>query len=141
MSSNDLFDSISHPLRVEILKLLSKKPMRFADIKRELKIDSSGLLDFHLKKLNNLISVNDEGLYILNEKGFAALQAVEVISKYGWQKRAFYLNILMLIIMNVYFLFVDIKWFPITLFVSIIWMMFYSYWTFVKRGIHLKKFW
>lgn len=138
MSSNDLFEAISHPLRVEILKMLSKGPKRFSDIKRGLKIESSGLLDFHLKKLENLISVNDEGLYVLSERGFAALQAVEAISKYGWQKRSFYLNILMLTIMNIYFFFIDIKWLTITLSMSMIWITFYSYWTFVKRGIVLK---
>ena len=81
MGSNDLFDAISHPLRIEILKELSKKPKRFAEIKRALKIESSGLLDFHLKKLDDLITVNEEGLYTLTGKGFAALQAVETANK------------------------------------------------------------
>jgi hypothetical protein len=40
--------------------------MRFADLKRELRIDSSGLLDFHLRKLDDLVSINNEGLYVLN---------------------------------------------------------------------------
>ena len=60
MGSDDLFDAISHPLRIEILKELSKRPRRFAEIKRELKIGSSGLLDFHLKKLDDLIMINLE---------------------------------------------------------------------------------
>lgn len=47
----DVFEAISHPLRIEILKLLARGPKRFADIKRELNIGSSGLLDFHLKSL------------------------------------------------------------------------------------------
>ena len=63
-----MFEAVSHPLRVEIIKLLAKGPRRFADIKRELRIDSRGLLDFHLKKLDDLISINDEGFYVLNEK-------------------------------------------------------------------------
>jgi len=41
MGSHDLFDAISHPLRIEILKELSKKPKRFAEIKRTLKIEST----------------------------------------------------------------------------------------------------
>jgi DNA-binding HxlR family transcriptional regulator len=139
MSSNDIFEAISHPLRVEILKLLAKKPMRFADIKRELEIESSGLLDFHLKKLDNLISVDNEGFYVLSEKGFAALQAIDTISKYGWQKRAYYLNIALAIIINLFTLILDIKWLPLTISVSIIWIAFYSYWTLVKRRIHLKR--
>lgn len=139
MSSNDLFEAVSHPLRVEILRLLAKRPMRFTDIKRELKIDSSGLLDFHLKKLNNLVSVNDEGLYVLSEKGYAALQAVEAISKYGWQKRAFYLNFLFCILMNIYTFLTNIEWVPISLTTATVWMIFYSYWTFIKRGMRLKS--
>ncbi len=35
----DLFETLSHPLRIEILKLLAKGSMRFAEIKR-----SSGLI-------------------------------------------------------------------------------------------------
>ena len=139
MSSNDIFEAISHPLRVEILKLLAKKPMRFADIKRELEIESSGLLDFHLKKLDNSISVDNEGFYVLSEKGFAALQAIDTISKYGWQKRAYYINIALAIIINLFTLILDIKWLPLTISVSIIWIAFYSYWTLVKRRIRLRR--
>lgn len=71
-----MFEAISHQLRVEIIKLLAKGPRRFADIERELKIESSGLLYFHLKKLNGLISINNEGLYVLNEKGYTASNVV-----------------------------------------------------------------
>jgi DNA-binding transcriptional ArsR family regulator len=62
MDSDDVFEAVSHPLRVEIIKVLAKGPRCFADIKRELKIESSGLLDFHLKKLDNLISINGGSL-------------------------------------------------------------------------------
>ena len=58
-------------------------------------ISSSGLLDFHLKKLNDLITTNDEGNYTLTEKGFAALTAVEGAGGYyrlrSAQKRSFFL--------------------------------------------------
>jgi len=138
MGSDDLFEAVSHPLRVEIVKLLAKGPRRFADIKRELRIKSSGLLDFHLKKLDNLISINKDGLYVLNEKGFAALQAVEAISKYGWQRRAFYLNLLFLIIVNIYVTLTMAELLPFTLVVTAVWMIFYGYWTFVKRHVSLK---
>jgi hypothetical protein len=91
-----------------------------------------------LKKLDNLISVDNEGFYVLSEKGFAALQAIDTISKYGWQKRAYYLNIALAIIINLFTLILDIKWLPLTISVSIIWIAFYSYWTLVKRRMHLK---
>ncbi len=138
MSSDNLFEAVSHPLRIEIIKVLAKKPMCFADIKRELKIDSSGLLDFHLKKLNDLITVNNEGSYVLTEKGFAALQAVETVSKYGWQRRTFYLNLLACILLNIYFLLVNPTLLLITLPITLAWMSLYSYRTFVKRRIRLK---
>jgi DNA-binding HxlR family transcriptional regulator len=138
MSSDDIFEAVSHPLRVEIIKVLAKGPRRFADIKRELRIESSGLLDFHLKKLDNLISIDNEGFYVLNEKGFAALQAVEALSKYGWQKRAFYINLLFSIMMNIYVMLTMAEWLPFMLAISAAWMMFYGYWTFVKRHVSLK---
>ncbi len=69
MSSDELFEPVSHPMRIEIIKKLAEKPLRFADLKRYLKIDSSGLLDFHLKKLDDLITINDEGNYTLTVLG------------------------------------------------------------------------
>lgn len=138
MGSDDVLEAVSHPLRVEIIKLLAKGPRRFADIKRELRVESSGLLDFHLKKLGNLISINEVGFYVLNDKGFAALQAVEAISKYGWQRRAFYISLLFSIIMNIYVMLTMAEYLPFMLAISAAWMMFYSYWTFVKRHVSLR---
>ena len=75
----------------------------------------------------------------MTEKGFAALQAVEILSKYGWQKRAFYMNLLACIAINVYAFLVNKDWFPIVLVVTAAWMTFYGYWTFIKRHIFLSK--
>lgn len=69
MGSGDPFEALSHPLRIEILKLLAKVLEGSLISRGSLIIESSGLLDFHLKKLDNLVSVNDEGCYVLNEKG------------------------------------------------------------------------
>ena len=143
MGSDDLFDAISHPLRIEILKELSKRPRRFAEIKRELKIGSSGLLDFHLKKLDDLITINKDGLYALTEKGFAALQAVEVANKYGWQRRSFYLNLTAFVLINAYSLLVGFShttyYWMIVLPLTTAWIVFYGFWTFVKRRVRLKN--
>jgi len=143
MGSDDLFGAISHPLRIEILKELSKRPRRFAEIKRELKIESSGLLDFHLKKLDDLIMINKDGLYALTEKGFAALQAIETANKYGWQKRSFYLNLIAFILVNAYCLLTDLShtiyYWMIVLPLTTAWIILYSFWTFVKRRIRLKN--
>jgi len=136
-------------MRIEIIKTLAEKPLRFADLKRDLKIGSSGLLDFHLKKLNDLIFTNDEGCYALTERGFAALQAVESTSKYFWlraaQKRSFFLALIASILVNVYMLWIVSHlndytlWFAIVLPATVAWMLFYSYLTFVKRRIRLRK--
>jgi predicted transcriptional regulator len=77
MSSDELFEAVSHPIRIDIVRMLAEQPLGFADLKRELKIRSSGLLDFHLKKLDDLIIINKEGRYSLAEKGFAALTTIE----------------------------------------------------------------
>ena len=90
-----MFEAVSHPIRIDIVQILAEKPLGFADLKRELKISSSGLLDFHLKKLDDLITVNKEGRYSLTEKGFAALTTVEGAAGYyrlrSAQKRSFFL--------------------------------------------------
>jgi hypothetical protein len=149
MGSDDLFEAVSHPLRIEIVKALAEKPLRFADLKRSLKISSSGLLDFHMKKLGDLITTNDEGNYTLTERGFAALQAVETTSKYFWlraaQRRSFFLAVIASIIVNVYMLWIVSHlndytlWFAVVLPLTVVWMLFYSYLTFVKRRIRLRK--
>jgi len=148
MGSDDLFEAVSHPMRIEIVKALAEKPLRFADLKRTLKISSSGLLDFHLKKLNNLITTNDEGNYTLTEKGFAALTTVEGAAGYyrlrSAQKRSFFLALAVSVFVNIGTLWVAFQienymiWYAIVLPVTLAWIIFYSYWTLVKRRIRLK---
>lgn len=148
MSSDELFDAISNPIRIEIIKLLAEKPLRFADLKRTLKINSSGLLDFHLKKLGGLLISNDEGCYALNDRGYAALTSVEGAAGYyklrSAQKRSYFINLIVIILVNAnvfwvvsqlddYFL-----WYAIVLPITLVWILFYSYWTFIKRRIRLK---
>ncbi len=149
MDSDDLFEAISHPLRIEIVKTLADKPLRFADLKKGLKITSSGLLDFHLKKLDDLITTDGEGCYALTEKGFSALQAVETTSKYSSlraaHKRSFFLAIIASVLINGYMLWIlshmgdYTLWFAIILPATLAWMLFYSYLNFVKRRIRLRK--
>ena len=75
----ELFEAISHPERIKILKILSKQPSSFAALKRQLGIESSGNLDYHLKKLNQLVKVREDGLYGLTDAGKEALLSVEAI--------------------------------------------------------------
>ncbi|MFX1416334.1 MAG: ArsR/SmtB family transcription factor [Promethearchaeota archaeon] len=137
MSSDEVFEAISHPLRIDILKILSRKPLGFADLKRELRITSSGLLDFHLKKMAPIVERDSDGLYTLNQSGFAALYAVNVVSRKGWQRRALISNICVYVVMNVYMWFTIPEFFLLVLIPTTAWILFYVYWSIVKRRVHL----
>ncbi len=139
MTSDEVFEAISHPMRIAILKELAKKPTRFADLKRKLKIKSSGLLDFHLKKMDAVVTTDKDGIYTLNARGFAALHAVNVVSNYGWQRRSLIINIAMLGSINIYFFFTAPQFYLFTAIPTIGWIVFYSYWTLVKRGVRLRN--
>ena len=75
--SAELFEAISHPERIRILKILRKQPSSFASLKRQLGIRSSGNLDHHLKKLGRLVTVREDGLYGLTDAGKEALLSIE----------------------------------------------------------------
>jgi DNA-binding HxlR family transcriptional regulator len=148
MSSDEMFEAVSHPIRIDIVQILAEKPLGFADLKRELKISSSGLLDFHLKKLDELITINKEGRYSLTEKGFAALTTIEGAAGYyrlrSAQKRSFFLALAVSVLVNIGTLWVAFQienymiWYAIVLPITLAWIIFYSYWTLIKRRIRLK---
>lgn len=137
MSSID-FEAIAHPLRVRILELLAEKPMGFSELKRRLGVKSSGKLDFHLKKLEGLVASNSDGRYTLTKDGYAALQAVETVRRYGWQRRAYILNTAAYIVAagwslwNLLCVGADVAYLTV-LASATAWYVFYSYWSFVKR--------
>lgn len=143
-----MFEAVSHPIRIDIVQILAENPLGFADLKRELKISSSGLLDFHLKKLGELVVIDKEGHYSLTEKGFAALTAVEGAAGYcrlrSAQRRSFFLALAVSVFVNIGTLWVAFQtenyviWYAIVLPATLAWAIFYSYWTLVKRRIRLK---
>lgn len=148
MSSDELFEAISHPIRIDIVKLLAEKPSGFADLKRKLKMSSSGLLDFHLKKLDDLITVNKEGCYCLTDKGFAALTTVEGAAGYyrlrSAHKRSYFLNLIVCVLVNVGAFWVTsqlddyLLWYAVVLPITLVWMIFYTYWSLFKRRIRFR---
>jgi len=148
MSSDEMFEAVSHPIRIDIVKILAEKPLGFADLKRELRISSSGLLDFHLKKLDDLIATNKEGRYSLTEKGFAALTTVEGAAGYyrlrSAHKKSYFLALAVTALVNIGVLWVAFQtenyliWYAIVLPVTLAWIVFYSYWTLVKRRVRLR---
>ena len=139
MTSDEVFEAISHPMRIAILKELAKEPTRFADLKRNLRIKSSGLLDFHLKKMDAIVTTDRDGLYTLNARGFAALRAVAVVSNYGWQRRSWIINVAMLSVINLYLFFTAPEYYFFAAIPTIAWLVFYSYWTFVKRRVRFRS--
>jgi len=80
------FKSLSHPIRVQILLILADHGIngsQFTDISRELQIESSSKLSFHLEKLAELINQDDTGRYYLNEKGKTAISAIHMLGVEG----------------------------------------------------------
>src|SRR3972149_2492343 len=77
----EVFDALGHPTRIIILKALSEGPQGFADLKKKLGIDSSGHLQHHLNKLNDLVKTDEYGKYTLSDQGKDALLSVETVEK------------------------------------------------------------
>ncbi len=77
----EVFDALSHPTRILILKALSEGPYGFADLKKKLGIESSGHLQHHLSKLGSLVKTDDYGKYVLSDQGKDALLSVETVEK------------------------------------------------------------
>jgi outer membrane protein assembly factor BamB/DNA-binding HxlR family transcriptional regulator len=75
----EVFDALSHPTRILILKALSEGALGFADIKKKLGIESSGHLQHHLNKLNGLIKTDEYGKYCLSDQGKDALLTVQTV--------------------------------------------------------------
>jgi hypothetical protein len=61
--------NLSHPLRIDILKLVYAEPRSFSDLLTHLSIESSGKLSFHLEKLSRFIKKNELGYYEVTERG------------------------------------------------------------------------
>lgn len=73
----ELFEAISHPTRIQILKTLEKTPQGFSELKHELGISSSGNLNHHLNKLSILIGTDAHGKYVVTDQGREALYMIK----------------------------------------------------------------
>jgi DNA-binding transcriptional ArsR family regulator len=79
-----VFEAISHPTRVEILKLVEEKELSFSALKRELGLQSSGQLQHHLQKLSGFVAIEKEsGCYGLTKTGRLALEIYDSSEKSG----------------------------------------------------------
>lgn len=75
----EVFDALSHPTRIMLLKALSEEALGFADLKKKTGIESSGHLQHHINKLNGLVKTDASGKYILSDQGKDALYSVNTI--------------------------------------------------------------
>jgi len=80
LSEKDLtqiFNLLKHPLRRAILKQLSKSPRAYSQILKNLNIQESSILNYHLREMDDLMIKKDvNGKYELNEVGKICLQLV-----------------------------------------------------------------
>jgi len=79
-SRAELFEALGHPVRVKILEALERRPMGFAELKRDVGIESSGHLQFHLGKLSSLVGTTAEGSYTLTDDGREAIRVLKSTS-------------------------------------------------------------
>jgi DNA-binding HxlR family transcriptional regulator len=75
----EVYDALSHPTRITILKSLADEPMGFADLKKKLGIESSGHLQHHINKLNDIVKTDDYGKYTLSDQGKDALHSINTV--------------------------------------------------------------
>ena len=72
-----IFKLLKHPLRRAILKQLSKSPRAYSQILKNLNIQESSILNYHLREMDDLMIKKDvNGKYELNEVGKICLQLV-----------------------------------------------------------------
>jgi DNA-binding transcriptional ArsR family regulator len=82
-----VFDALSHPTRVRILRFLSDGTLSFADLKKKTNIESSGHLQHHLTKLDGLIKTDEHGSYGLSDAGNDALFAIKTVEDASEKRR------------------------------------------------------
>jgi DNA-binding transcriptional ArsR family regulator len=80
-SRAELFEALGHPTRVKILEALAERPMGFAELRREVGIESGGHLQFHLGKLTGLVGTTGSGSYALTDEGREAIRVFESATK------------------------------------------------------------
>lgn len=75
----ELFEVLSHETRIEILRTIERQPTTFAELKKTLRMESSGNLQHHLGKLGDLVKQTNDGRYSLGDDGREALKMLNAI--------------------------------------------------------------
>ena len=86
--NESLHKILKNKKRCEIIHLLYEKgSLCYTDLLDELGIESTGLLNYHLKVMGDLISKDQDGNYSLTEEGKLALRLLaETPQQYGFQR-------------------------------------------------------
>jgi len=85
----EVFEAIGHPTRIRILQRLDEKPLGFSELKKEVGIESSGHLEFHLRKLAHLIRTDETGSYTLTDDRREAIRIIRNVSRENPQPSSF----------------------------------------------------
>ena len=106
-----MFSALNHPIRRRIIEMLARNSVTYTCMLEELDIDT-GKLNFHLKKLGDLIEKNEKGLYKLTDRGLRAFsimqQVPEKIEEASAARRiaAYFLDFFAVILVSlIYFIF------------------------------------
>ncbi len=85
MGSNeqdDIFQALAHRIRRGIIRALGEKgELSFTDLLKELGIEDSSLLAFHMKKLEGFIRRNRRGYYELTSTGWKAFRVLKELER------------------------------------------------------------
>jgi len=74
----DVYEVLSHPLRQKLLQILDKDGyVSYSDLMAKLGLETTGQLNFHLKKLGTLIS-KDKKSYYLTEDGKRIIRLMDI---------------------------------------------------------------
>jgi hypothetical protein len=73
-----MFNSLKHPVRRKVLRVLAEKPVSFSQMVEELGVSSSHLT-YHLESLGELVTKTDAGDYKLSTFGEAAVNTMRVV--------------------------------------------------------------
>lgn len=71
-----MFSALNHPIRQRIIEMLARNSVTYTCMLEELDIDT-GKLNFHLKRLEDLIEKDEKGLYKLTDKGLRAFSIIQ----------------------------------------------------------------
>jgi len=75
-----VFSALKHPARRRMLRMLGEAPATYTEILNGLGVDT-GLLNFHLESLRELITKGEDGRYRLSEFGSSALSLMRGVEE------------------------------------------------------------